>query len=146
MAQLNGGCLCGAVRYSCSGEPMITGHCHCLDCRKSSGTGHCTHVAIADAGFKVEGAVKLYDKPANSGNVVTRAFCPECGSPLFSTNSAMAGMVFLRASCLDDPNQVTPTMTVYTSRAPVWDHIASDTACFAAEPEGGAERVMAELG
>ena len=35
-----GGCLCGAVRYTCNAEPVFAGHCHCVDCRRSSGTGH----------------------------------------------------------------------------------------------------------
>ena len=144
MANLNGGCLCGAVHYTCGGDPMITGHCHCLDCRKSSGTGHCTHVAVADTSFDLHGAVKVFDRPANSGNIVSRAFCPECGSPLFSRNSAMPGMVFLRASCLDDPDQVKPSMTVFAGRAPAWDHVADDMPCFEGDPQGGAERILAE--
>ena len=35
-----GSCLCGAVHYTISGDPMMAGHCHCIDCRKSAGTGH----------------------------------------------------------------------------------------------------------
>ncbi|RYD89156.1 MAG: aldehyde-activating protein, partial [Sphingomonadales bacterium] len=34
-----GGCLCGAVRYEAAGEPIVSGHCYCSDCRKASGSG-----------------------------------------------------------------------------------------------------------
>jgi Glutathione-dependent formaldehyde-activating enzyme len=39
MSQLNveGGCLCGAVRYSIQGEPLVSGTCQCRSCRKASG-------------------------------------------------------------------------------------------------------------
>ena len=57
--KLRGGCLCGAVRYECSAEPKIIAHCHCIDCRKSSGTGHCTHIAMDENAFVVSGDVRF---------------------------------------------------------------------------------------
>ena len=122
MANLEGGCLCGAVRYT-AGEPMVCGHCHCVDCRKTSSTGHATHVMVAGDGFSVEGPLSSYARPADSGNTVTRYFCPTCSSAIYSTNSAMPGMRFVRASSLDDPDAVEPGMVVYASRAPAWDRI-----------------------
>jgi hypothetical protein len=35
-----GRCLCGAITYSISGEPLGMGQCHCKDCQRASGTGH----------------------------------------------------------------------------------------------------------
>ena len=35
-----GSCLCGAVTYASNESPVLTGHCHCDDCRRTSGTGH----------------------------------------------------------------------------------------------------------
>lgn len=120
----SGGCLCGAVRYRSSGEPMMMGHCHCIDCRKSSGTGHCSHLGVPTAGLAVTGALSAYDRATDSGNVVTRAFCPICGAAVHSTNTGMPGVTFIRASSLDDPEVFKPQMVVYTSRAPSWDAIA----------------------
>lgn len=122
MAQgFSGGCLCGAVRFESSADPQLVGHCHCVDCRKSSGTGHCTHIVVPEEAISVTGEVTFYDRPADSGNIVSRGFCPTCGSPVYSRNSGMAGMVFPRASVLDDPDAITPQMIVYASRAPAWD-------------------------
>lgn len=118
---ITGGCLCGSVRYESRGEPQVVGHCHCVDCRKSSGTGHCTHMGVAKETFSVTGEVRAYDRPADSGNIVSRVFCPTCGGPVYSLNSAMTGMAFIRVSSLDDPEIATPQMIVYSSRAPSWD-------------------------
>jgi hypothetical protein len=141
-----GGCLCGAVRYQHQALPQLVAHCHCVDCRKSSGTGHGTHlVAMAD-GFTTSGEIRFYDHPADSGNIVSRGFCPNCGSALYSTNSGMPGMVFPRASSLDNPEIATPSMVVYASRAPSWDHVDPALPRFDTVPDGGPEKVIAEAG
>ena len=122
MTAFLGGCLCGAVRYEGS-EPKGGGHCHCIDCRKSSGTGHCSHMIVAESNFQVAGKITFFEGPTDAGNKVNRGFCPTCGSPIYSTNSSMQGMVFVRASSLDDPHVFAPQMVVYTKRAPDWDLI-----------------------
>ncbi|RVU34141.1 aldehyde-activating protein [Hwanghaeella grinnelliae] len=141
---LEGSCLCGTVQYRTEAQPMITGHCYCIDCRKSSGTSHCTHVMVPQDGLTMTGDVKLYERPADSGNIVSRGFCPDCGSPVFSTNSAFAGMVILRASSLDNPDAVEPEMAVYASRAPGWAKIDETKPVFPEMPPGGPDRVIEE--
>ena len=130
----SGGCLCGAVRYESTSEPTVTGHCYCVDCRKTSGSGHCSHVGLPDAALRVTGEVKFYDAPADSGNTVSRGFCPTCGSAIYSTNSGMPGMAFVRASSLDDPEVFQPQMVVYAGRAPSWDHMDPDLPSFEGMP------------
>lgn len=132
-----GGCLCGAVRYVCDGEPVMAGHCHCLDCRRSSGTGHASHMAVPAPSVRITGEVARYVSPADSGALVTRAFCPTCGSPVFSTNAGQEGLIFLRASSLDDPEVFEPQMVVYASRAASWDHMDAALPSFAVMPPMG---------
>ncbi len=141
---LKGGCLCGAVCYEAQADPIIVAHCHCTDCQKSSGTGHGTHVGLPEAAVKFSGEIKFYDSPADSGNTVSRGFCPACGSAIFSRNSSMPGMAFLRASSLDNPDAVAPSMIVYASRAPKWDTMDPSLPSFAELPEGGPEKVIAD--
>jgi len=141
---MKGGCLCGAVFYETKADPVITAHCHCTDCQKSSGTGHCTHVGLPEEAVNFSGEIKSYDSPADSGNTVSRGFCPTCGSAVFSRNSSMPGMAFIRASSLDDPNTVTPQMIVYASRAPKWDVMDPSLLSFAELPEGGPEKIIAD--
>lgn len=130
---IDGGCLCENVRYQCQSESG-GGHCHCIDCRKTSGTGHGSHMIVTESEFKVSGEMKFFDKAADSGNMISRGFCPSCGSAIYSTNSAMPGMVFVRASSLDDAEDFKPQMVVYTGRAPSWDHMDDALPGFDAMP------------
>ena len=141
-----GGCLCGAVRYESTATPMIVAHCHCVDCRKTSGTGHCTHIVIPKQAFTINGEVTFYERPADSGNMVARGFCPKCGAAIYSTNAAMPDMVFPRASSLDDLEVATPQLVVYASRAASWDHVDPKLPSFAKAPEGGPQKIIAEQG
>ena len=138
-----GGCLCGAVHFTSSADAHMVGHCHCIDCRKSSGTGHCTHLVVPEEAFTVTGSVTFYDRAADSGNIVSRGFCGTCGSPIYSKNSGMPGVVFPRASVLDDPEIAKPQMVVYASHAPSWDHISPALPAFATMPEGGPQQATA---
>lgn len=136
----SGGCLCGAVRYKSASAPMIAGHCQCVDCRKSSGTGHCSHIGVHETAVTLTGAVTGYARPADSGNIVTRYFCPTCGAPIYSTNAAFGGTLFIRASSLDDPEVFKPQALVYASRGPSWDMIDPTLPRF---PEMGTVRTAA---
>ena len=131
--EYRGGCLCGRVRYEGT-EALGGGHCHCNDCRKSSGTGHCSHMIVPGPALTVSGEVRFSDSPADSGNIVSRGFCPHCGSPIYSKNAGMPGMLFVRASSLDDPDVFHPQMIVYTDRAAKWDHMDASLPSFAAMP------------
>ena len=118
---LTGTCLCGAVRYEASAEPVFSGHCYCTDCQKEAGGGHLTVAAVPDAAMKITGPTNTFTKLAASGQPNERTFCSVCGSTLFSRPRSMAGITLLRAGTLDDPSQIAPSMSVYASRAHSWD-------------------------
>ena len=139
-----GGCLCGAVRYQSLVDPQFVAHCYCSDCRKLSGTGHSTHLVSSEQGFDVVGELRFYEHTVDSGNVRSIGFCPNCGSHVYSTNSGKPGIVFPRASSLDDPEIAKPMMTVYASRAASWDRIDPSIPSFSEMPEGGLDKIMAD--
>jgi hypothetical protein len=116
-----GGCACGAVRYTVSAAPIMSGHCQCRDCQRASGTGHSSHVMVPLDAVAVRGEVRFWESRADSGNLIGRGFCPHCGTPLFSRNAAMPQAFFLRPASLDNPAQFTPQMVVYTARGHAWD-------------------------
>jgi hypothetical protein len=93
-------------------------------------------MAVPEASVSLTGEVSAYARTANSGNMVTRHFCATCGAALFSINSAMPGMMFLRASSLDDLEVFKPQMHVFVSRAASWDHRHGELPVFDEMPPG----------
>jgi hypothetical protein len=114
-----GGCLCGKVRYELSGAQLSGGFCYCEDCRKASGS-HSASMAVRADSLVLSGETREFTCTGGSGNPVTRVFCPNCGSHIFS-KGARPGVVMLKAGTLDDPEQFKPMASVYVSRAPRWD-------------------------
>ncbi len=131
----SGGCLCGAIRYDCQAEPVMAGHCHCSVCRKLSGTGHCSMLAVPSDSVTFSGAPRYHQYTADSGNEVKRGFCCDCGSPIVAHNEkGMVGLTALCASSLDDPSVFQPSMVVYADRAVAWDAIDDKLPNFSGMP------------
>jgi hypothetical protein len=85
----------------------------------------------------IAGSIKIFDGVADSGNVVRRGFCPECGSSVLYETAAFPKAVFVTAGSLDDPGQFTPSMVVYTSSAQTWDRVDPSLRTFKGMPEPG---------
>jgi hypothetical protein len=79
---------------------------------------------VPQAAVKITGEVKWFDVKADSGNMASRGFCPNCGSPLFGKPSGMPSPILgLRVASLDDPSQYPPGMDIYTDSAQAWDYM-----------------------
>ncbi|MBI3453293.1 MAG: GFA family protein [Rhodospirillales bacterium] len=131
---ISGGCACGAIRYECSAEPMMSGHCQCRDCQRHSGAGHFSAFAVPKAALKIAGQLKFYTSKADSGNIVHRGFCPTCGSAVVANNSGMPELSALAAASLDDPSVFKPGMVVFTASAQPWDYIDPKLPAFPGMP------------
>jgi hypothetical protein len=119
-----GGCLCGAVRYEYRGEIGTAGYCHCIDCRRISGSAFGISVRVKAAGFRVvRGTPKGFTKTGDSGRPVTRFFCPDCGSPLYTLPPLHPETVFLKAGSLDDPTLVRPDRQAWMRSKVTWAEI-----------------------
>lgn len=119
MTVRTGSCLCGAVSFKLSTEPVATRICWCRDCQHSSANGTVNLLVAAD-GLTISGALSEYTKTADSGNQVTRQFCPNCGTHLFAKSSARPQFRVVRAGNLDEPSSIRPSMHVWSASAPSW--------------------------
>ncbi len=123
MAGIKGGCLCGAVTYEISGEPIFVGHCACENCQKATGSGHTTVAAFADAAVTEHGAVTSFATTGDSGEPISYQFCPKCGSRLFTRASTMPNVVMVTLGTMEAAADLTPQMMVYGKRRRAWDHV-----------------------
>jgi hypothetical protein len=128
-----GGCLCGAVRYECSAEPIVMGNCHCRDCQLATGTAFAAGMLVPNNAVAIAGEVKYYDVTGDSGSIIGRGFCPNCGSKLFSKPS-VPELIGIFAGSLDEPSGYQPVMDIYTASAQPWDYMNPDLPKFAKMP------------
>ncbi|MCO5730918.1 GFA family protein [Rhizobium sp. SSA_523] len=101
---VEGGCLCGAVRFRAVGKPYRIGLCHCLDCRKHHGALFHASAIYPQSAVAVEG---------ETGQYRGRHFCPACGSPVFGRSE---DEVEVHLGSLDQPSLMQPTYELWTIR------------------------------
>lgn len=126
MSEFKGGCLCGAVRYECSAEPVWSGNCHCRDCQRISGGGYASTLFVPEDTVAITGEVSYFDKNGDSGHRVRRGFCPTYGSQVFGKPDILPGVLGIRAGSLDNPALYHPTMDIYTASTQSWDFMNPD--------------------
>jgi hypothetical protein len=117
MTKFTGGCLCGSVTYSCDVMPPLIMGCHCSDCRKAMGSIHGITMFVPEDTVTIKGYPRSFHHGAASGSSMTKMFCEQCGSQLFSKNSNRPGGIGIRAGSVDDASLIKPIMNIYTESA-----------------------------
>lgn len=103
---LQGGCLCGAVRYQVAGEPMSSSICHCANCRRAAGAQ-----SVAWMTFSLDHFAFLQGEPTRypSSTGATWSFCGQCGSTLTYQNEGRPKEIDVTTGSVDDPEAFPPT-------------------------------------
>ncbi len=120
MPKISGACLCGQVRYESPAEPEMTAICHCPDCQRQTGTSFSIVVGFPRAHFDVRGEAAQYTTTGESGALVHRYFCANCGSPLYTLPDALPDIVFIKAGTLDDASWLEPQAEFFCDTAQPW--------------------------
>ncbi|SMC22615.1 Uncharacterized conserved protein [Andreprevotia lacus DSM 23236] len=119
-ASASGGCLCGAVRYRYPLPLGAANYCHCVDCRRVTGSAFNIGIRLEQALLQISGVLRSYSHAGGSGQAVERLFCGQCGSPLFTRHPARPESVWVRAGGLDDPALVQPGWASWASQRVAW--------------------------
>ena len=119
-------CLCGGVTYQITGPIQRTRYCHCVQCRKFSGTAHAAWGLIKTTQLMLEQSSVGISK-YNSGNGF-RAFCSSCGSPLWYEPTALPEFRGIPLGVIDDEGVPGPQMHVWTRSKVSWASISDDLA------------------
>jgi hypothetical protein len=107
---LDGGCLCGRLRYHINGEIRLVCNCHCTICRHSSGAPMLTWLAIRKEYFTfLKGSPRWY----HSSEYGRRGFCMNCGSQLISEHMKYSEYYEITAGSLDKPESIRLGRHVY---------------------------------
>ncbi len=118
MTTFEGGCHCGAIRYTLTGEPMHHALCHCTDCRRASGAP-----MVGWAMFQEEALSVTQGEPQQyaSSEHGRRFFCGTCGTGLFYRNAEnLPGIVDTQVATLDDPDAIPAGVHIQTAERIGW--------------------------
>jgi hypothetical protein len=120
-SSLEGGCLCGAVRYRVHGEPLVSAVCHCRTCRKTASAPTLPFLTFSTRQLVfMRGTVADF----HSSSGVTRSFCGRCGSPLTYRNDNETELIDVMTCTLDDPEAFPPAYHVWVSHKLTWVRLA----------------------
>jgi hypothetical protein len=119
---MQGGCLCGAVRFTAAPKDREVGACHCSMCRKWTG-GPFMVIDCGDS-IKVENESNL--GVYRSSEWAERCFCKKCGSALFY-RLVQNGNCYASAEAFDDRSGYALTSQVFIDEKPAYYEFANKT-------------------
>lgn len=137
MAMIEGGCLCGSVRYSSAQDPLNTSICHCKHCQKQAGTAFSLIVAVFRHGLNIKGELTTFEDTGDSGEPVLRRFCGKCGSPILSEFMSVPDVVFIKSGTLDDTTWLKPDAHIWMEHKQDWLKLEEELKSYGRNPSIG---------
>jgi hypothetical protein len=119
--KIDGGCHCGNITFVAEIDPDGITICHCTDCQALSGATY--RVVVRVPKEKIEwrgGKAKRYIKTADSGTKRVQAFCPECGTPIYSTSVGEPQVFGLRIGTIRQRAKLWPAKQIWCRSALGW--------------------------
>lgn len=119
--KVDGRCHCGNITYTAEIDPETVAICHCTDCQTLSGSAFRTIVPGPAKGFELRsGTLKIYVKTAESGNPRAQAFCPDCGTPIYSAAPKDPPFYSLRVGAIVQRGELKPKAQSWCRSALGW--------------------------
>lgn len=119
---VEGGCHCGAVRYTVRGPWKFQFLCHCDACSKLNGGMRLAGATVDAQDFDLQGDTRGYTYEGGKAPIEMR-FCPTCSTPLVAIPQAYPGAAVVRANTLDDRTAFAPAKSIFTQTACAWELI-----------------------
>ena len=120
-------CRCGQLKATITGDPVRVSVCHCLNCKKRTGSAFAAQARWPAEQVAIEGRSSSFKKVSDSGNFATFYFCPECGSDVhYDNNGKFDGQIAIPLGAFDDPYFLTPTFSVWEERKHEWVEISGE--------------------
>jgi hypothetical protein len=126
--KIDGQCHCGHVTYEANVDPSQISICHCTDCQTLTGSAYRITVICSPADVRLTGQPpKIYSKTGDNGRTRFQHFCPECGSPLFTSGEAGGPDDFgIRWGSIRQRAQLRPARQIWCRSAAPWIHDLKD--------------------
>lgn len=121
--KIDGACHCGFITIEGEADPQNVQICHCTDCQTGTGSAFRVSIPVPGASFKMTGQPTSYLKTtADSGRPRLQAFCPHCGSPIYSTSpgEGVQPSYMVRVGILRQRDQLAPRRQNWFRSARAW--------------------------
>lgn len=129
-----GECLCGGIKYEVQGEIGPIQLCHCSRCRRAQGSAYAANAVIKTADFFLSVGQDLIKEFASAPDKM-RAFCSNCGSPIYSRMPSKPEVMRLRIGTLSTPLEKRPSAHIFATSKAEWDEITDDIPQYETRPE-----------
>ena len=123
-------CRCGKLKAACRGEPARVSICHCLACKKRSGSAFSYNATYAADQVETSGESLTFERTGEEGYWARDSFCPGCGSIVFYEIQRRPGMISVPVGLFADPEFPEPRFSIYEVSRHRWLRV---------EPEGPIE-------
>ncbi|MEA3011908.1 MAG: hypothetical protein QOD42_453 [Sphingomonadales bacterium] len=113
-------CACGALSARAEGDPVRLSICHCLDCKRRSGSAFAWTATYDAARVSIDGASRSFTRGSDDGYWGRFHFCPECGVTVAYEIERRPNMVSIPAGAFADPAFPPPAIEVHDERRCPW--------------------------
>jgi hypothetical protein len=118
--KIEGQCHCGQITYEAVVDPDKVTICHCTDCQTLTGSAYRANVQAPAETFVLRGQPQIYIKTAQSGAKRAHAFCPACGTPVYSSAITDPPTYSLRVGGIKQRAELRPTRQIWCRSALPW--------------------------
>lgn len=135
MKHSRGSCVCAAVCYELTAEPLALFCCHCTECQTASGTSFVLALKMPYDGIKVtQGEAKPFLRPEADGQERLVFRCSRCLAALWSERLDSKEMITVYAGTLDNSSALRPVAHIWTSDAQPWITLQEESLQFPENP------------
>ena len=124
-----GGCICGCIKYTINAKPLFTQVCHCLDCKKLTGSSYVMNTSIFDNSLDIRGELLKGELIAGSGKKCTHYFCKKCGVYIYADYEFAIGRLTVRTKTLSNPELFPPQAHIFVKDKDPWIEIPDKSIC-----------------
>ena len=120
LKNVTGSCLCGSVTFELIGEVDGFYLCHCLRCRRSTGSAHASNIFTKPENIKWlsgEDLIKRYELP--EVDRFMKQFCSKCGSGVPYVNRLRTKLV-IPAGSLTEQFEAPPGQNIFWESKAKW--------------------------
>lgn len=123
---ITGGCACDAVRFAID-EPLgPAGWCHCTRCQRRTGAHASPQARARPGSFRLTAGDEVVREWTPPTGGFLKAFCPRCGSHLYSRSPEDPGHVAVRLGAIDGDPGVRPSFHQRVESAAGWHALPDD--------------------